>query len=325
MKMTIEVKPFPLHEPFVITGYTFHVTEVVWVTLADGNAVGRGEAVGSYYLEETAAGMAATLESVKAEVEAGATRADVQELLPFGGARNALDCAFWDLEAKRSGMSVWNTLQIIPKPLATVATIVIGNPEKMATDAARLAKYDNLKIKLSDDDPIIRLEAIRKARPDANLVIDVNQGWSFEALKEYIPHAERLGVAMIEQPLKRGGDEALEGFKSPVALGADESCLSLSEYESIAGRYDVVNIKLDKCGGLTEGLEIVKRAQADRKGLMVGNMTGTSLSMAPAYVIGQYCRFVDIDGPIFLKDDVEHGLEFQEGGVVSIPTPELWG
>jgi L-alanine-DL-glutamate epimerase-like enolase superfamily enzyme len=325
MKMTIEVKPFPLHEPFVITGYTFHVTEVVWVTLMDGDAVGRGEAVGSYYLEETAAGIAATLESVKAEVEAGATRADVQQLLPFGGARNALDCAFWDLEAKRSGVSVWNTLQINPKPLATVATIVIGSPEKMAADAERLAKYANLKIKLSDDDPIVRLEAIRKARPDANLVIDVNQGWSFEALKEYIPHAERLGIAMIEQPLKRGGDEALEGFQSPVPLGADESCLSLSEYESIASRYDVVNIKLDKCGGLTEGLAIVKRAQADGKGLMVGNMTGTSLSMAPAYVIGQHCRFVDIDGPIFLKDDVEHGLEFQEGGVVSIPTPDLWG
>ena len=136
MKMTIEVKPFPLHEPFVITGYTFHVTEVVWVTLTDGDAVGRGEAVVSSSIEETAAGMAATLESVKAEVEAGATRTDVQRLLPSGGARNALDCAFWDLEAKRSGTSVWNTLQIIPKPLATVATIVIGSPEKMAADAA---------------------------------------------------------------------------------------------------------------------------------------------------------------------------------------------
>ena len=130
-------------------------------------------------------------------------------------------------------------------------------------------------------------------------MIDVNQNWSFEALKECIPHAERLGVAMIEQPLDEGGDEALEGFKSPVPLGADESCLSLSEYESIASRYDVVNIKLDKCGGLTEGLAIVQRAQADGKGLMVGNMTGTSLSMAPAYVIGQHCRFVDIERAYF--------------------------
>ena len=147
----------------MITGYTFHVTEVVWVTLADGDAVGRGEAVGSYYLEETAAGMAATLESVKAEVEAGATRADVQELLPFGGARNALDCAFWDLEAKRSGVSVWNTLQINPAPLATVATIVIGGPEKMATDAARLAKYDNPKSSSAMMIRSIRLEAILRA------------------------------------------------------------------------------------------------------------------------------------------------------------------
>ncbi len=173
--------------------------------------------------------------------------------------------------------------------------------------------------------PIMKLEAIRKARPDANLIVDVNQGWSFNELKDYTPAAERLGIAMIEQPLPRGGDAELEGYKSPIPLCADESCLDVSEYETAARRYDVINIKLDKCGGLTEGLKLVELALQDSKGLMIGNMMGSSLSMAPSYVIGQYCRFVDIDGPLFLKQDIDNALEYYDGGTVSIPIPALWG
>ena len=195
----------------------------------------------------------------------------------------------------------------------------------MAAKALEYSKYPNLKVKLSADQPIERLEAIRAARPDANLIVDVNQGWSFEELKEYTPHCKRLGLAMIEQPLVRGKDEMLEEYTSDVPLGADESCLDSAEYEQNARRYDVINIKLDKCGGLTDALKIVHMAQRDNKGLMVGNMTGSSLSMAPSYVVGQLCQFVDIDGPLFLEQDIEHALEYADGGIASIPTPELWG
>lgn len=325
MRMTIECNAFKLTTPFAITGYVFESTDAVWVTLKEDGCSGRGEAIGVYYMDETAETIIAQLEAVRSAVEAGLTIEKIQALLPPGGARNGLDCAFWDLQAKKSNLTIWDMLKVKPKPIATVATVGIDTPEKMALSATALSKYANLKIKLSGDDPIARLEAIRAVRPDATMVVDVNQGWTYDELKEYIPVVERLGIAMIEQPLKRGGDEKLEGFISTVPLGADESCLDLSEYETAARRYDVINIKLDKCGGLTEGLKIVERAQADGKALMVGNMTGSSLSMAPAYVIGQFCRFVDIDGPLYFEQDIDNALKYANGGIVSIPTPTLWG
>jgi L-alanine-DL-glutamate epimerase-like enolase superfamily enzyme len=180
-------------------------------------------------------------------------------------------------------------------------------------------------VKLDAHQPIERLTAIRAARPEATLVIDVNQGWSMAELETYTPELGNLGVAMIEQPLPRGSDSELEGYHSPIPLGADESCLDLSEYEEAASRYDVINIKLDKCGGLTEALAIAQRARAEGKDLMVGNMTGTSLSMAPSHVIGQFCRFVDIDGPLLLASDIAGGLDYLPGGVVAPPEPQLWG
>ncbi len=325
MKIKIEKKSFPLKSPFAITGHTFLSSDTIQVTLEDETHIGRGEALGIYYNSETMDSMESQLQDISANLTADTSNEQIQSLLPLGGARNALDCALWDLQAKRSGVSIWKRLKITPKPLATVATIGIDSPEAMASAALAYAKYPNLKIKLSSDEPIAKLQAIRTARPDAKLIVDVNQGWSFDELKDYTPAAAKLGIAMIEQPLARGGDEALEGYSSPVPLGADESCLDASEYETAARRYDVINIKLDKCGGLTEALKIVALAERDGKGLMVGNMTGTSLSMAPAYVIGQFCRFVDIDGPLFLKQDIKNALDYGDGGVVSIPTPTLWG
>lgn len=323
--MQVERISYPLRQPFTITGHVFETTGTVRVILRDGDAMGRGEGVGVYYSGETQDSMAGQLEAVVGAVEAGATRESVQQLLPCGGALNALDCAFWDLEAKRAGSTVWQALDLVPATLATVCTIGIDSPEAMAELARDYKRYPNLKVKLSGDAPMERLEAIRAARPDASLIIDVNQGWSFDELREYAPVTKRLGVAMIEQPLPRGGDESLEGFSSPVPLGADESCLHAGEYAQAARRYDVINIKLDKCGGLTQALQLAELARRDGKGLMVGNMTGTSLSMAPAFVIGQYCRFVDLDGPLFLSSDIENGLEYADGGVVSVPTPALWG
>lgn len=323
--MKIEHHAFPLAAPFNITGYSFTTTEVVHVILEKDGVQGRGEAVGMYYKDETAASMAAQLEAVAGKVTGDLTFGLIQQLLPSGGARNALDCALWDLTCKQAGRSIWSFLNITPHELTTVATIGIESPEVMAEGAKTFGSYPHLKIKLSGDDPIARLEAIRGARPEATLIIDVNQGWSFDELKEYTPACKKLGVTMIEQPLPRGNDHELEGYSSTVPLGADESCIDLSEYETAAERYDVINIKLDKCGGLTEGLQLVKSAQRDGKGLMVGNMTGTSLSMAPAYVIGQHCQYVDIDGPILLKHDIENGLNYKNGGVVSQPTRALWG
>ena len=325
MRMHIETIERPLASPFVITGYTFTHLHAVWVTLEHEGHKGRGEGVGMYYLDETPESMTTELLAVQGAVEAGATRADIQALLAPGGARNALDCALWDVECKQEGVTIWQKLGLEPKPLVTVATVGMGTPEEMAQKAVAFGEYPNLKVKLSADDPITKLAAIRAARPDATLVIDVNQGWNFEQLKEFLPALEKLGVAMVEQPLPRGADDELRGFVSPIALGGDESCVSLTEYAEAAGKYDVINIKLDKCGGLTEALQIVEAATQDGKDLMVGNMTGTSLSMAPSHVIGQFCRFVDIDGPLLLAADIDPGLSYLPGGIVQPPTPTLWG
>ncbi|MBL4602663.1 MAG: dipeptide epimerase, partial [Emcibacteraceae bacterium] len=307
---------------FVITGYTFTASNTVRVTIEKNGHIGRGEANGIYYKDETPESMAAQIEEI---IDSRLTHEEINELLPRGGARNALDCAFWDLKAKSTGKSIFELLDITPKPLATVATVSIDTPEAMAARAVEYSKYTNLKIKLSADAPIERLEAIRAARPDATLITDVNQGWTFAELKEYTPHCKRLGLAMIEQPLARGGDHELEGYKSEVLLGSDESCLDSSEYEINAKRYDVINIKLDKCGGLTDALKIIKLARIEGKGLMVGNMTGSSLGMAPSYVVGQFCEFIDLDGPLFLVKDIENGLSYADGGIVSTPSTKLWG
>ena len=315
----------PLERPFAITGHTFTNLEAVVVTLTKDGNVGRGEGDGVYYLGETQQSMLQELEDVRSRVEAGITREELQEMMQAGGARNALDCALWDLEAKTSGERIWKLLGMQPKTLNTVATVGMGTPSEMAQRALEFSNYPNLKIKLDNQDPIGRLEAIRKARPDAKLVIDVNQGWEYQELIDYLPELERLEVAMIEQPLRRAGDERLEELDSPIPIGADESCLTLDEYHQVKNRYQVINIKLDKSGGLTEALKIVKAAKKDGKQLMVGNMTGSSLSMAPAYVIGQFCSFVDIDGPLLLDKDVEHGLQYLDAGVVGLPTADLWG
>lgn len=332
MKINIEKVSLPYKAPFSITGYTFTSAETVRVTLTDNSIIGRSEArgiggaaLGIYYEGETMDSMAAQLDAITDKVIAGISREALQELLPYGGARNALDCALWDLEAKKTGKSIWQLLNVTPKPITTVYTLGAGSASAMAEAATKAAQFSHLKIKLTADNPIEKLEAIRAARPDARLIVDVNQGWNFAELKEYIPAAEKLDITMIEQPLPRGSDEELEGFKSAIPLGADESCLDTVEYQTAVKRYDVINIKLDKCGGLTEALNIVKLAKRDGKGLMVGNMGGSSISMAPSFVVGQFCQYVDIDGPLLLKQDVDNGLHYGDGGMVSLPNPLLWG
>ena len=324
-QMTVEHKVFPLRAPFVITGYTFTEHHAIWVTVSDGIHRGRGEACGIYYHGDTPESMTTELEAIRSVVEAGASREDIQQLLPPGGARNALDCALWDFECKSKGATIWELTGIDPHPLTTVATIGIGESDEMADRARELAEFAKIKVKLDDHNPLGRLRAIRSARPDAEIVIDVNQGWDFDTLQSLTNDLAELGVAMVEQPLPRGADHELEGYHSSIPIGGDESCLSLEEYAGIAGRYDVINIKLDKCGGLTEALQIAEAAKADGKKLMVGNMTGSSLAMAPSFVVGQLCEFVDIDGPTLLTSDIDDALVYEPGGIVSAIARSLWG
>ncbi len=322
-ELIVTTESWAYREPFTITGYTFTASDLVYVRLREDGAAGHGEAAGVYYLDETPGSMVAQLEGVRAAIEAGASREALQALLPPGGARNALDCALWDLEAKMSGRSIWALTGIEPGPTQTVLTIGIGSPEAMGA-AATAIDSPRIKVKLSAERPVERVAAVRAARPDAEIVVDVNQGWTFEQLGSFAPALADLGVAMIEQPLPRGGDAELESFTSPVPLCADESCLSAAEFDVAAQRYRVVNIKLDKCGGLTEALEIARLAEARGIDAMVGNMMGTSLSTAAEFVVAQRCRFVDLDGATFLASDREPAMLIRHG-VISPPEPALWG
>ncbi len=318
-----EIEAWQLRRPFAITGYTFTQAQLLRVSLREGRAAGQGEAAGVYYLGEDAERLLADVERARDAVEGGVDREALRSLLPPGGARNALDCALWDLEAKRAGTTVFELTGVVPARTETALTIGIGSPAEMAATAQSLGGR-RIKLKLDDELPVERVAAVRAVRADAEIIVDVNQGWTIEQLAEYAPRLAAFDIAMIEQPLPRGDDEALETFDSPVPLCADESCLHLGEFEQAARRYQVINIKLDKAGGLTEGLALARLARARGIELMVGNMMGTSLGMAPGFVLAQLCRYVDLDGALFLTRDRPSAMSY-DGGVVSPPTAALWG
>ncbi len=325
MKMSIHIEEWKLSQPFRISNFEWINSRGIVVQLAEDGFIGRGEAQGVFYLDETAESIFEQAHAVAGEIRNGITREELQNLLSAGGARNAIDCAMWDLECKKSGKSIWELTGIKPKPVTTVLTIGLEDtPEAMAAKAAAAKDAPILKIKLGDHLPYERLAAIRAARPDAELVIDANQAWSFDLLKEVLPRCVGLNLAMIEQPLARGADDMLEGFESPITLAADESCLHTGELEAAVRRYSMVNIKLDKTGGLTEALKLAYAAREKGCKLMVGNMIGTSLGMAPAFVIAQLCDFVDIDGPLLLKHDHPNGLNYNKGVVNGLDSA-LWG
>ncbi|MDJ0657223.1 MAG: dipeptide epimerase [Xanthomonadales bacterium] len=321
--VTMNTEQWHFETPFEITGYSWTGIGTLYVEIQDGEYVGRGEATGVYYTDESADSMLQQAESIRADLEKGISREELLDLLPSGGARNAVDAALWDLEAKQSGKSVWDMAGIDPAETITVATVGLDTPEGMAAAAKRLPST-KIKIKVSGDDPVTRIAAIREARPDADLVIDANQGWTFEQLVEVAPRLQELGVVMIEQPLPRGDDAELAGYQCPIPLCADESCLDMTELDQAAGRYDMINIKLDKVGGLTAGLNLAYKAKSMGLGLMVGNMAGTSLGMAPGFVLAQLCDLVDLDGPMLLTEDRDYPLHY-DNGVVSGLTPALWG
>jgi L-alanine-DL-glutamate epimerase-like enolase superfamily enzyme len=301
--------------PFRITGRSFEAFDCAVVELAGDGFSGRGEGLGVYYTDDQIAVVLAQLERVGGRVQDGVGRAELLHLLPPGGARNAIDAALWDLEAKVAGKTAWDLAGVADRPVETVCTIGIeSEPEAMGEKAAR-APHPLLKVKLDGDRPVERIEVIRKRRPDARIVVDANQGWTFDQLKDVAGPMHRLGVLFIEQPLPRGKDECLEGFAAPLPLCADESCLHLGELDAAALRYQMINIKLDKCGGLTAGFALARAARARSLGLMVGCMGGTSLAMAPAHVLAQVCDFADIDGPLLLKNDRLGGFRYESGRV----------
>ncbi len=327
-RLSLEVRneELLLKVPFRISGYTFHASPVTLVTLRDGSLAGRGEASGVYYLDDKPDGMVATIEARRKEIEAGLTRADLRELLPPGGARNAVDCALWELESRRASTPVWKLAGIeAPRPLLTTFTVSANSPDAMAEGARNFTEARAIKLKLTGelDLDLERVRAVRAARPDVWLGVDANQGYSRDTLDRLLPASVDARVSLLEQPCRRGSEDDLDGIDHVIPIAADESVQGLDEVERLAGRFDVVNIKLDKCGGLTEGLLISARARALGMKVMVGNMIGTSLAMAPAFILGQQCDVVDLDGPIFLTRDRTPGVTYKNGLIWS--DDSVWG
>jgi L-alanine-DL-glutamate epimerase-like enolase superfamily enzyme len=324
-KISVRLESWPSIIPFRISSNVWEDFPCIVCEIEEGGFVGRGEALGVYNNNETPESMAAQINSVEKEIAAGIDRRQLLELLPPGGARFAVDSALWDLEAQMTARSAWEIAGVSPEPVETVFTIGLEKTaEEMAAKAAAATDLSLFKVKLDNDRPVERIAAICDARPDARLVVDANQGWNFSELQVFGPALHELGVLMIEQPLPRGKDQELEGYKSAAPLCADESCQHIGELEAAASRYQMINIKLDKCGGLTHGLELARAARDMQLGLMVGCMGGTSLSMAPSHVLAQLCDFVDIDGPLLIKKDREGGLRY-ERGIVSLPEKRFWG
>jgi len=325
LTLRVAVEKWPLKAPFHITGYTMVDTDLVVVTLEQDGLSGRGEAAGVYYFNDDTAAMVAQLERVRSTIEAGIDREGVQRLLPAGGARNALDCALWDLEARRIGVPAWKMAGLgRVAPLITAHTISADSPEKMGRAALDYALAKLIKLKLTGEpEDAERVRRVRAMRPDVRLIVDANQGFTRTTLLELLPALVDANVELIEQPFKIGQETLLEDLDSPIPFGADESAQTAADVERMAPYFDVINIKLDKSGGLTEALAMLREIQRLGLDAMVGNMTGTSLGMAPALIVAQACKFVDLDGPMFLRSDRNPPVTYHDG---AIWCPEaLWG
>lgn len=324
--LNASVETLPLKAPFRISGYTFTEVPVLLVTLGDGKASGRGEAAGVYYLDDVPARMLTLVEAHRDGIEAGISREDLRHLLPVGGARNALDCALWEFEAGRAGQPVWKLAGMAPPgPLVTAFTFGADSAADLAEQARARVGARALKLKLSGDVYMDaeRVRTVRAVRPDVWLGVDANQGYTPDTLERLLPVLVDARVALLEQPFARGRDADLDGLDCPIPIAADESVQTLDDIEGLQGRCDVVNIKLDKCGGLTEAL--LMEAEARRLGfdVMVGNMVGSSWAMAPAFLLGQLCDINDLDGPTFLAEDRTPAVRYVQG---RIECPEaVWG
>ena len=321
MEITVQAETFRLAEVFTISRGSRTEAKVLSVTVSDGAVRGRGECVPYARYDETLESVADQIRSLPGDV----TREALQGLLPAGAARNAVDCALWDLECKRGGRRAWDLAGLpAPGPEITAYTLSLAEPAAMEAQAARHAHRPLLKIKLGTPDDMPRLEAVRRGAPKSTIIVDANEGWSAEVYADLAPHLVRLGVTLVEQPLPAGEDEALIGMDRPVPVCADESCHDRDSLPGLKGKYDVVNIKLDKTGGLTEALALRAAALEAGYRVMVGCMVGTSLAMAPAVLLAQGAMVTDLDGPLLLAEDREVPLHYDAAGVHP-PEAALWG
>lgn len=324
-ELTVRAESWPLARPFAISRGVKTAADVVVVEIAEGGVKGWGECVPYPRYDETIESVTAEIEAVRRAVESDAANAEIQSLMEAGAARNAVDCALWDLRAKQTGTPVAELCGLGPlNPEITAETIGIGTPEEMGARAAELSAAPLLKIKMDAADIEARLDAIRAGAPNARLIIDPNEGWTPEIVADKGAYLKDIDVEMLEQPVPAGDDEGLRGIESPVPLCADEALHTAADLDRLKGKYDMINIKLDKTGGLTEALAVKDKAEALGFGIMVGCMVGTSLAMAPAVLVAQGVRIVDLDGPLLLKEDRKPGLEFTNG-MINPPKPELWG
>lgn len=321
MQISVAPERFRLAETFTIARGSRTEAAVLTVTVSEGAVQGWGECVPYARYGETMESVAAQIAGLPAPL----TRDSLQRLLPAGAARNAVDCALWDLEAKRMGQRVWQLAGLqAPAPQVTAFTLSLDTPNKMRAAAMRHAHRPILKIKLGTPEDMPRLEAVRAGAPDARLIVDANEGWTAEIYADLAPHLLRLGVALVEQPLPAGSDDMLGEIARPLPVCADESCHDRASLPGLRGKYDVVNIKLDKTGGLTEALALRDAARTEGFGVMVGCMVGTSLAMAPAVLVAQGADVVDLDGPLLLAEDRAVPLRYDTAGVHP-SDPALWG
>ncbi len=319
--IAVKMQSFRLAEAFTISRGSRTEAKVLTVTVRRGGVEGRGECVPYARYGETLESVAEQIAGLPGEI----ARSALQDALPPGAARNAVDCALWDWEAKQAGLRAWDLAGLSPpRALPTAYTLSLGPPERMREAAERAAHRLLLKVKLGTPDDLPRLEAVRAGAPRARLIVDANEGWTADSYARIAPELARLGVALVEQPLPAGEDAALGDLPRPVPLCADESCHDRASLPALAGRYDMVNVKLDKAGGLTEALALVAEARRAGFGIMVGCMLGSSLAMAPAVLVAQGAEVVDLDGPLLLAEDRACPLVYDAAGVHP-PEAGLWG
>ena len=326
MDVSVRTETWAFRHPFRITGYVWTDQELVVAEITDGHHSGRGEALGVYYKDETAASMSAQIIAAAQGASTVAELSKVTASMPPGGAKNALDCALWELRARQDAVPVWRLAQLpqAPHPVQTTCTVGAADPEEMAARARDYATATALKLKLTGDGrDAERVRAVRAERPDVWLAVDGNQGLTRASLETLLPTFVECNVQLVEQPLPLSRDADLDGLNSPIPIAADESVQTLSDIETLVGRFDTINIKLDKCGGLTEALRMQARARELGLGVMVGCMGGTSLSMAPAFIVAQRCDITDLDGPLLLASDRTPSAIYRDG---RIDCPEnVWG
>ncbi|MBY4606753.1 dipeptide epimerase [Rhizobium sp. 9T] len=323
--LDIQMNSFPIAGTFTIARGAKTQAEVITCALTDEGAEGHGECVPYRRYGETMQSVLAQIEAARPLIEAGISRRDLLSAMPPGAARNAVDCALWDLEAKQTGQSVASRLGIAdPRPLTTAYTISLGEPEVMAAQAREHAGRALLKVKVGTGDDESRIRAVRAAAPEAAIILDANEGWPEAALERHLNIAAEAGVALVEQPLPAGRDALLAEIRRPLLVCADESVHHTGDLASLADRYDAINIKLDKSGGLTEALAMKTEAERIGFAIMIGCMVGTSLAMAPAVLLAQNADFVDLDGPLLLARDREPGLRYA-ASLVFPPEGSLWG